>query len=46
LFPLAVRTADPGKAERDWKPEYDLAAMTADMLAALEKRRDAGTLGD
>jgi nucleoside-diphosphate-sugar epimerase len=33
------------RAEWDWKPDYDLAAMTADMLAALKKRRDAGTLG-
>ena len=26
------------RAEWGWKPEYDLEAMTADMLAALEKR--------
>jgi nucleoside-diphosphate-sugar epimerase len=32
------------RAEWDWKPDYDLAAMTADMLAALEKRRDDGKL--
>jgi nucleoside-diphosphate-sugar epimerase len=33
------------RAEWDWKPDYDLAAMTVDMLAALRKRRDDGTLG-
>jgi nucleoside-diphosphate-sugar epimerase len=33
------------RAEWDWKPDYALAAMTSDMLAALNKRRDAGTLG-
>jgi len=33
------------RAEWDWKPDYDLAAMTADMLDALRKRHAAGTLG-
>ena len=33
------------RAEWDWKPDYDLAAMTVDMLAALKKRQAAGTLG-
>jgi nucleoside-diphosphate-sugar epimerase len=33
------------RAEWDWKPDYDLAAMTVDMLAALRARRAAGTLG-
>jgi nucleoside-diphosphate-sugar epimerase len=33
------------REEWDWKPDYDLAAMTADMLAALRKRKEAGTLG-
>jgi nucleoside-diphosphate-sugar epimerase len=33
------------RAEWDWKPDYDLAGMTVDMLAALNERRDAGTLG-
>jgi nucleoside-diphosphate-sugar epimerase len=31
--------------EWGWKPAYDLARMTEDMLAALKKRRDTGTLG-
>lgn len=33
------------RAEWDWKPDFDLAAMTTDMLAALRKRHAAGTLG-
>jgi len=33
------------RAEWGWKPGYDMAAMTVDMLAALEKRKAAGTLG-
>jgi nucleoside-diphosphate-sugar epimerase len=33
------------RAEWGWKPDYDLAAMTKDMLGALKKRRDDGTLG-
>lgn len=33
------------RAEWDWKPGYDLAAMTADMLDALRQRHAAGTLG-
>ncbi|NTU51237.1 MAG: NAD-dependent epimerase/dehydratase family protein, partial [Candidatus Aminicenantes bacterium] len=33
------------REEWGWKPDYDLAAMTADMLAALKKRHAAGTLG-
>ncbi|MCX6572624.1 MAG: NAD-dependent epimerase/dehydratase family protein [Candidatus Aminicenantes bacterium] len=33
------------RAEWDWKPDYDLAAMTVDMLAALRARYAAGTLG-
>jgi nucleoside-diphosphate-sugar epimerase len=33
------------RAEWDWKPDYDLAAMTADMLVALKARHAAGTLG-
>jgi nucleoside-diphosphate-sugar epimerase len=33
------------RAEWDWKPDYDLATMTADMLAALRAREAAGTLG-
>jgi nucleoside-diphosphate-sugar epimerase len=32
------------RAEWDWKPDYDLAAMTADMLSALHARLAAGTL--
>jgi nucleoside-diphosphate-sugar epimerase len=32
------------RAEWDWEPDYDLAAMTTDMLAALRKRKEAGTL--
>jgi nucleoside-diphosphate-sugar epimerase len=32
------------RAEWGWKPDYDLAAMTADMLAVLGRRRAAGTL--
>jgi len=37
---------DDGAAreEWDWKPDYDLAAMTADMLSALQARLAAGTL--
>ena len=31
--------------EWGWKPGYDLAAMTEDMLRALQKRRADGTLG-
>jgi nucleoside-diphosphate-sugar epimerase len=33
------------RTEWGWRPDYDLAAMTADMLAALKKRQAAGTLG-
>ena len=33
------------RAEWGWKPDYDLAAMTKDMLAALRNRQAAGTLG-
>jgi nucleoside-diphosphate-sugar epimerase len=33
------------RAEWDWRPDYDLAAMTVDMLAALEARKAAGKLG-
>jgi nucleoside-diphosphate-sugar epimerase len=33
------------REEWGWKPGYDLAAMTAEMLAALRRRRDAGSLG-
>ena len=33
------------RAEWDWKPAYDLAAMTKDMLDALRRRHAAGTLG-
>ncbi|HSA94828.1 MAG TPA: L-threonine 3-dehydrogenase [Acidobacteriota bacterium] len=33
------------RAEWDWRPDYDLAAMTKDMLAALQARHAAGTLG-
>jgi len=29
----------------DWKPGHALAAMTADVVAALGKRQAAGTLG-
>jgi nucleoside-diphosphate-sugar epimerase len=32
------------RAEWGWKPDYDLAAMTEDMLRALRKRQAAGTL--
>jgi len=32
------------RAEWDWRPDYGLAAMTVDMLAALEKRKAAGGL--
>jgi len=32
------------RAEWGWKPDYDLAAMTADMLAVLGRRQAAGTL--
>ncbi|OGD21384.1 MAG: UDP-glucose 4-epimerase [Candidatus Aminicenantes bacterium RBG_13_64_14] len=32
------------REEWGWKPDYDLAAMTVDMLAALAKRQAAGTL--
>ena len=32
------------RAEWNWKPDYDLAAMTKDMLAALRARKAAGTL--
>jgi nucleoside-diphosphate-sugar epimerase len=33
------------REEWGWKPGYNLAAMTKDMLAALKKRQAAGTLG-
>ena len=33
------------RAEWGWKPGYDLAAMTADMLTALRARQAAGRLG-
>lgn len=33
------------RAEWGWKPGYDLAAMTKDMLAALRERHAAGALG-
>ena len=32
------------RAEWDWRPDYDLAAMTVDMLDALRARRAAGAL--
>jgi L-threonine 3-dehydrogenase (EC 1.1.1.103) len=32
------------RAEWNWKPDYDLAAMTADMIAVLKKRQDEGRL--
>ena len=32
------------REEWGWKPDYNLAAMTVDMLAALKKRQAAGTL--
>ena len=32
------------RAEWDWQPEYDLAAMTADMLDTLRQRHAAGRL--
>ena len=32
------------RAEWGWKPDYDLAAMTVDMLAALNERKAAGKL--
>ena len=40
------RSIDDSAARRewDWKPEYDLARMTADMLERLGKRMAAGTL--
>jgi nucleoside-diphosphate-sugar epimerase len=38
---------DDGAAREEWgwKPDYDLAAMTKDMLAALQARHAAGALG-
>jgi len=33
------------REEWGWKPAYDLAAMTEDMLKALSARHAAGTLG-
>jgi nucleoside-diphosphate-sugar epimerase len=36
----------PARAEWDWKPDYDLAAMTKDMLEALGRRHAAGGLDD
>ncbi len=33
------------REEWGWKPDYDLATMTRDMLAALRERHAAGTLG-
>jgi len=33
------------RAEWGWKPDYDLAAMTADMLTALKERQATGDLG-
>ena len=33
------------RAEWGWKPDYGLAAMTADMMAALRDREAEGTLG-
>lgn len=32
------------RAEWSWKPDYDLAAMTADMIAVLKKRQAEGRL--
>jgi nucleoside-diphosphate-sugar epimerase len=32
------------RKEWDWKPDYDLAAMTADMISVLRKRQDEGEL--
>jgi nucleoside-diphosphate-sugar epimerase len=32
------------RAEWDWRPDYDLAAMTADMIAVLGKRHEQGLL--
>jgi nucleoside-diphosphate-sugar epimerase len=39
-------TIDDSAARREWgwKPDYDLAAMTADMIAVLKKRRAEGRL--
>jgi nucleoside-diphosphate-sugar epimerase len=37
---------DDSAARREWgwRPDYDLARMTADMIAVLRQRREAGTL--
>ena len=39
---------DDSAARREWgwRPAYDLARMTDEMLGALTKRRAAGTLND
>ena len=34
------------REEWNWKPTFDLAAMTSDMLKALSKRHAEGTLND
>ena len=42
------RSIDDSAARREWgwQPEYDLAAMTADMLRVLRRRQAAGRLND
>jgi nucleoside-diphosphate-sugar epimerase len=41
---LASLDDSAARAEWGWRPDYNLARMTADMLAALAKRRDEGRL--
>jgi nucleoside-diphosphate-sugar epimerase len=42
-WPASIDDA-AARREWGWKPDYDLAAMTVDMLAALAKRQAAGRL--
>jgi nucleoside-diphosphate-sugar epimerase len=42
-WPASIDDSD-ARREWGWKPDYDLAKMTDEMLAALGRRRTAGTL--
>jgi nucleoside-diphosphate-sugar epimerase len=42
-WPMSIDDS-ASREEWGWRPDYDLAAMTGDMLAVLSKRQAAGTL--
>ncbi len=43
-WPASIDDSE-ARAEWGWKPDYDLAAMTGDMLAVLKKRQAVGKVG-